>query len=1086
MIATKFLTFHSILGYDDHSPFTLHESKYEISWPNLQSTFKSFALAFSNNIASAIPVPYSSSGCLQLPKYSVGVVIDVNSETGKQQRRAMQIAVQSYNNHSNNHNKIDLFFHHSAGIPLQAASAAEDLINKKNVKVIVGFGTWQEAALVADLGNKYQIPIISFSSPSVVTPLMQNRWPFLIQMAKNQSEHMNCTADIIHAYNWQKVIALYEDNPYSGDSGMLGLFSEALQKGNAQIENRLVLPPFTSLSDPKGFVLDELIKLSPQNVRVFVVLQASYPMLTHLFREAKKIGLLNKDSAWIINEGITNMLDFADESVLSSMEGTLGIKTYYSTSSRAYTQLQENFPHEDTETAGSKPGSDALQAYDSVTIITKALEKMNSESSNSRVFLEKMLSSNFEGLSGNIIFNESHLSNAPVLRVINVVNKEYKELDFWTSKLKFAASLEILKDRETRGYYAKTNLTGPIVWPGGLISAPLKGWKMATNAEPLRVAIPINPAFENFLKVDSRKQYVGFCIDLFHAARNILIDRYSGMPYEFHPFNVSYEVLLQNVMNKKGKRKLMLPLGTKNQLQSHDAIVGDVTILANRSKDVLFTQPYTESGLSVIFPLETGGVTWLLMKPFTRNMWIASIGILIYTMFIVWFLEHHLNPDFGGPWKHQISTAVWFAFTSLFFAQSEKIRTNSARVVVGAWLFLVFIVTSSYTANLSSMLTVKRLKSGRNIDWLKQNNLSVGCDDSSSFVKDYMINVYNFHPQQIVEVSGEHDIMENFKSKRISALFLESPYEKVFLNKYCKDYAAITAAYRFGGLGFVRSPMAKDFSEAILTLAENGTLKDLEEYWLTPSNKCSNSSSTTEEAESLTLNIFWVLYVVCAVISTLCFLWAVLIYYLHKHKHCHQEQEVQLQGNVTVDCGSVLGKAITIDTDFYNNANQKMYGKAATFGGRGTQLFRRANSSRWESINTSDHNTLTPALHPHRASTLSRAPPSPRPTLSASPSLDRSSRASTVATVAHPLPLHPPSPSPRRPTQKALAAPPPSPAAPTVTTFASSASPVNLHIAVSRLPLNPFLRRSSRSIVTGSGEDNEGDEHGVHSWVLAA
>ena len=101
------------------------------------------------------------------------------------------------------------------------------------------------------------------------------------------------------------------------------------------------------------------------------------------------------------------------------------------------------------------------------------------------------------------------------------------------------------------------------------------------------------------------------------------------------------------------------------------------------------------------------------------------------------------------------------------------------------------------------MLTVTRLKSGRDIEWLKQNNLPVGCDNLSTFVKDYMVNVYNFHPKQIIDVDGEHDIVEKFKSKKIAALFLESPYEKVFLNKYCNEYTATTAAYKFGGMGFV-------------------------------------------------------------------------------------------------------------------------------------------------------------------------------------------------------------------------------------------------------------------------------------------
>lgn len=133
----------------------------------------------------------------------------------------------------------------------------------------------------------------------------------------------------------------------------------------------------------------------------------------------------------------------------------------------------------------------------------------------------------------------------------------------------------------------------------------------------------------------------------------------------------------------------------------------------------------------------------------------------------------------------------------------ENINSYSARLTVGVWLFLVFVLTSSYTANLSSLLTVKRLKSGRDIDWLKQNNLPVGCDNSSTFVKNYLVEVYDFNPKQVIQVDGEYDTMDKFNRKIISALFLESPYEKVFLNKYCNDYTAITAAYKFGGMGFV-------------------------------------------------------------------------------------------------------------------------------------------------------------------------------------------------------------------------------------------------------------------------------------------
>jgi ionotropic glutamate receptor len=115
----------------------------------------------------------------------------------------------------------------------------------------------------------------------------------------------------------------------------------------------------------------------------------------------------------------------------------------------------------------------------------------------------------------------------------------------------------------------------------------------------------------------------------------------------------------------------------------------------------------------------------------------------------------------------------------------------------------VLVLTSSYTANLSSLLTVPKLRSDRNIEWLKQNNLPIGCGSTSAFIRNYLFQVYNIPRQQIVDLEDERDAMVKFKNKKIAAIFDESPYVKVFLNKHCKDYTATTAAYKFGGMGFV-------------------------------------------------------------------------------------------------------------------------------------------------------------------------------------------------------------------------------------------------------------------------------------------
>ena len=107
------------------------------------------------------------------------------------------------------------------------------------------------------------------------------------------------------------------------------------------------------------------------------------------------------------------------------------------------------------------------------------------------------------------------------------------------------------------------------------------------------------------------------------------------------------------------------------QQKTYDAVVGDVFILANRLQHVDFTHPYTHSGLTMIVPTKPEGSSLMFTKPFTRDMWLVTAAILLYTMLIVWFPEHQFNPNFRGPWKNQISTALWFTFSSLFFAQSK-------------------------------------------------------------------------------------------------------------------------------------------------------------------------------------------------------------------------------------------------------------------------------------------------------------------------------------------------------------------------------------------------------------------------------
>ncbi|TYI59407.1 hypothetical protein E1A91_D10G034300v1 [Gossypium mustelinum] len=825
----------------------------------------------------------------------------------------MEIAVQSFNNKLNNHG-LSLYVQSHGKDPMLAAAAAEKLIKENNVTVIIGLETWELAAPVAEIGTRARVPVLSFTAPSITLPLSALRWPFLAQMANNDSEQMTCIAAIIRSYGWKKVIAIYEDETYGGDSGKLAVLIEALQDIGSEIEHTLVLPPISSLSNTKEVMQEELMKLLSLESRVFVVLKASSVMTIHLFEEAKNMGFMGRDSAWLITDKITTYLDSFNTSIISSMAGVLGIKTYYTENSSEYEsfygQFKQVFRKKYEDEDNFEPGIYALKAYDAIQIITEAMEGMINTNISSKQLSEKILSSNFTGLSGEIQFERGMLSQNPTLRIVNVVGKKYKELDFWLPSFGFSRSLG---NEETEhdgigfskniGYVGNksADFTGTVIWPDGSKLVP-KGWAIPTNTKPMIIGVPARTAFEKFVKVDDgkhpgQKKYDGFCIELFYEVLTVLD---YDLIYQFDPHNGTYDELVHKVYNK-----------------TYDAAVGDITILANRTNLVEFTQPYAATGLSMIVPVKPESSEWMFLKPFTAKMWLVTGSLLIYTMFIVWFLEHQSNPNFRGPWNNQIGTALWFTFSSIFFAHREKIYSNLTRVVVVVWLFVALILTSSYTASLTSMLTVQRLEPNvTDIESLKRSNVKIGCD-GDSFVRTYLEDVLKFESYNIENVSSEYNYEGEFKSNHIAAAFLELPYGKVFLNRYCKKFTTTAPTYIFGGLGFVfqkGSPIARDFSRAILKLSEDGTLMSLEQKWFAPSPECSANVTEESKTNSLSINSFLGLFLISGATSTVCLL-LFLAYSLKRYWHHELENNA---GNLSLVDEGVLIKAMRVAKYIYN------------------------------------------------------------------------------------------------------------------------------------------------------------------------
>ncbi|CAL5440030.1 unnamed protein product [Camellia sinensis] len=219
----------------------------------------------------------------------------------------------------------------------------------------------------------------------------------------------------------------------------------------------------------------------------------------------------------------------------------------------------------------------------------------------------------------------------------------------------------------------------------------------------------------------------------------------------------------------------------------YDGAVGDITITANRSFYVDFTLPFAEEGVTMVVPITYEGTNskWTFLKPLSSDLWLTCTAFFLFTGFVVWFMEHRVNTDFRG----------------------EKIVSNLARLVMTVWLFVVLVLSSSYTASLSSrlILTVQKLRpTVTDVNELIKNGDYVGYR-SGSFIADILKDM-GFDKSKITpcksRVECNDALSKGRKNGGKSALFGVAPYNKLFVSRYCGKYTTIGPIYRADGFGF--------------------------------------------------------------------------------------------------------------------------------------------------------------------------------------------------------------------------------------------------------------------------------------------
>lgn len=110
------------------------------------------------------------------------------------------------------------------------------------------------------------------------------------------------------------------------------------------------------------------------------------------------------------------------------------------------------------------------------------------------------------------------------------------------------------------------------------------------------------------------------------------------------------------------------------------------------------------------------------------------------------------------------------------------------------------------------------------------------------------------------------------------------------------------------------SPIARDFSRAILKLSEDGTLMSLEQKWFAPSPECSANVTNESKTNSLSIHSFLGLFLVSGATSTVC----LLLFLASSLKRYWHHDEENNAGNLSLVDEGVMNKAMRVAKYIYN------------------------------------------------------------------------------------------------------------------------------------------------------------------------
>ncbi|CAH1239675.1 glutamate receptor ionotropic, delta-1-like [Branchiostoma lanceolatum] len=436
------------------------------------------------------------------------------------------------------------------------------------------------------------------------------------------------------------------------------------------------------------------------------------------------------------------------------------------------------------------------------------------------------------------------------------------------------------------------------------------------NTPVLRVAVFERSPFIVKRASPDGFQWSGFCVDLLDDLSSVLDFKYEL--YE-SPDNIAGNKLpggnwtgvIGQIVNKKA-----------------DLAVSALTITSLREKVVDFTKPFMEYGNVLVMrspSLEDRHIL-AFTHPFHWQVWLCIVTCM-FTVGILLFLTSRLRLKMNAGDRHadndrafNLRNSLWFVYWSMMRKGGEPPpRSLSTRIIAGFWWLFVLIVVSTYTANLTAFLTVKRLKHPVTSldDLASQTKVKFGivnhgslydffkAQEGTSSIYERLWYGMKANPHESF-VSNLHEGMDRARQGGY-AFITDGTY---FVYEAMKDpdcqLSMVGAPFVYGGYGIATrngSHWTEKLTIGILQLRELGRINTLRDRWW-PRSECSlDGSDPSADASGLTLadlkGVFYLLFcgLLVGVVVALC-----EIYWQKTHRVKESQHSVPMDEGQPREC----------------------------------------------------------------------------------------------------------------------------------------------------------------------------------------